>query len=780
MSLAVDLRYLRRSTVRSPGPAVAVWACTAVWMAVAPALLSLLGALEWKSLPFQDSGRIVNIQTGVDLVPVLAMSDRFRSVASYDSGWVIAEGPRGAVTAGAAAVDEPFFQVFGTRPVAGRLFSGPSDVNGAVLTESLSQRLFGRLPPQDGVLRVAGQPFTVLGIVPDQPAFPAGAELWVLRSSGILPERGFFPADLGTVGRLAGGVGVQAADAAVRLAAREWEAKRDILLGDVEVVTLEHLLRRRSAGERGILGVALVGLLGFVLLAQTSALAGFLAERQAELALRISLGAGRLDLIRLLLLELLLLAVPGFLVGLPLAALVLGRLSGFVPRGLAALIPPRLDGASLGVTVTGWAAVSLLAAAGVWLATPEAGSGSILVPERHEVRRMRPRVRVRLALVCAALGLAVALGASTAVLRRSLDNLERTPLGFEPRNRTTAVLRFAELPEPDSLPALLSRLADQLEDVPGIEAVAFSDALPIAAPAGYLDISSEDGSGFWQSRIQGIQGEFIEAAGLRLLAGRGLTPLEEEAGAPVALLDEHGAREIFGGRSPLGGTVFVGERPVEIIGVVPSTIGTSLEEARQPHLYLPLRFRHRSRGPAALAILARVSRPIGEPDLAAVLSGTGAGKGITVSQVRPLSQVLDTPLAPRRLARDMAGLQWLAALALAALATFGTFSWLLEVRAHELAVRMALGDTKKGIALRVLRGALGLVAAAVLLGLAVYLPAAQALRALLFGVEALSPVALLEAMAAVGGVALAAAALAAGSALRRLSLDPLRNPGSLG
>ncbi len=773
MSLAADLRYLRRSTVRSPGPAVAVWACTAVWMAVAPALLSLLGALEWKSLPFPGPDRIVQINAGVDLVSALAASDRFQAVSNFEAGRIVAEGPRGTVPAGAAAVDPPFFEVFAVRPIAGRVFSGPSDAGGAVLSESLGRRLFGEAPPPGAVLRVAGQPLAVLGVVPDRPAFPPRVEMWFLSSSGIRPDRAFFPATLGAAGRLAEGVSVQAAGAAVQLAAREREAKTNILQGDVEVLTLEQLLRRPASGERGILGVALAGLLGFVLLAQTSALAGFLAERQAELALRLSLGAGRLDLVRLLLVEILLLAVPGVLVGLPLAALVLGRLSGFVPPGLAELIPPRLDVASLAAAAAGWAAVSLLAAAGVWLAAPETGSGALLMPERFEVRRTRPRARVRLALVCAALGLAVALGASTAVLRRSLANLERTPLGFEPRNRTTAVLRFAEPAEPDRLPALLSGLANRLEGVPGVEAVSFSDALPIAAPAGYVEISSEDRSEFWQSRIQGIQGEYLDAAGLRLLAGRTPTPLEEEAGAAVALLDENGAREIFAGRSPLGGTVIVNGRPVEIIGIVPSTIGTSFEGPRSLQLYLPLRFRHASHGPAAVAMLARVSQPAGEADLAAAL-GTGA----TVSQVRTLSQILETSLAPRRLARDMAGLQWLAALALAALATFGTFSWLLEVRAHELAVRLALGDTKKGIALRVLRGALGLVAAAVLLGLAAYLPAAQALRALLFGVEALSPAALLEAMAAVGGVALAAAALAVGSALRRLSLDPLRNPAS--
>ena len=108
---------------------------------------------------------------------------------------------------------------------------------------------------------------------------------------------------------------------------------------------------------------------------------------------------------------------------------------------------------------------------------------------------------------------------------------------------------------------------------------------------------------------------------------------------------------------------------------------------------------------------------------------------------------------------------------------FGTFSWLLEVRSLEHAVRLALGDTRMGIARRILRSAMWIVAASALLGVAIYLPAGQALRALLFGVEALSAGPLLEAAAVVALVAFGAAALAARSALRRLSLDALRNRG---
>jgi hypothetical protein len=373
--------------------------------------------------------------------------------------------------------------------------------------------------------------------------------------------------------------------------------------------------------------------------------------------------------------------------------------------------------------------------------------------------------------VCAALSLAVALGASAAVLRQSFARLQGEPLGFEPRNMVSAVVRFAEPPEPDRLPAMLERLAGRLEEVSGVAAVSFSDAIPLASPGRHLEVGSEDGTELWLSRIQGIQGPYLQAAGLRLLAGRSFSSQEEETGAPVALLDAAGAREIFAGLPPLGRTILFRDQPVEIVGLVPSTLGSTPGEPRRPQLYLPLRSRYTAEGPAALAVVARLSKPVREKDFDAAI----AGLSVSASQYRRLPEIVEASLAPDRLARDLAALQWLAALVLVALATFGTFSWLLELRSQELAVRLALGDTKAGITRRVLRSALGVTLAAVLLGLAVYLPAGQALRTLLFGVEALNPLALLEAAAAVAAVTLAAAALAVRSALRRLSLDLLKN-----
>lgn len=774
-----DLRYLRRSLARSPGQAIAVWACTAVWLAVAPAYLSLLGVLNWTSLPFPASERIVQISAGGDLLPFLVKSSGFEAVSRFEAGWIVVEGARGTATVLGATVDEDFFRVFATRPVAGRVFSlggGASDTGGAVLTESCSRRLFGsvRLPDQ-AVFRAGGRELAVLGVVPDRPAFPPRAELWVLGSSGIRPDGSFLPPKmlkLGSVGRLASGTNVVAAETAVRLAAREIEKRAGTSQGDVEVVALEELLRRRSRGESGILVVALGGLLAFVLLVYSSAFAGFLAERQGEMAIRMAFGARRLDLIRLLMLQIVILAVPGFLAGFTVAVLVLGRLSDLVPLALAELIPPRIGLGSFALAAVGWGLAVLASALGVWLPSAQSGLGSLLTAERPEARKTGPRSRTRLTLVCAALSLAVALGSATAVLRQSLRNLENEPLGFEPRGAVSAVVRFAEPPAAEQLPARLSRLAERLGRVPGVAAVSFSDLIPFGGVSRHLEVGPPDGSGLWLGRVQGVHGEYLRALRLRLLAGRNLSRLEQDTGASVALLDERSARTIFHGLPPIGRALRVGDDLVEVVGIVPSTKGSAVEEERRPQVYLPLLWKERSAEPTAFAAILRLSSPVDEESISAAVR---AVPGASASQYRPISAGVGASLAARRLARDMASLQWLATLALVALATFGMFSWLLELRSFELAVRLALGDTRAGIARRVLKSALAIVAAAALLGLGVYVPAGGLLRALLFGVDVLSPVALLKAVTAVGGVALAVAALATRSALQRLSLDLLKS-----
>jgi len=775
MKVRLGLRAFRHA-IRSSGPRLGVWACATIWISVAPAFLSLLGTLQWKAFPFSESDRIVQVNAGFDLIPLLATSGQFQAVSSYDGGWVVVEGPRGGTSVIGAAVDQDFFSVLAVRPRFGRVFahgSTPSDTTGAVLTESLYRRLFGSVVTLDhAAFRVAGQTLVVLGVVPDRPIYPPGTELWFLRQSGIRPDSAFLSPDTprsGIVGRLSSAVSVRLVDANVQILAREAEKRSKIHQGDVEVVSLEDLLRRRSQGERGILSVALAGLLGFAFLAYASALSSFILGREKEFTVRIALGARRSDLARLLLRESLLLAVPGFLTGIPISFFVLSKLKGLVPFAVAEMIPPSLDVTSLSIAIAGFIAIGIMSVSGVWLSAPQIGLSSVLVPERSETRQTRPQARIRLAFVGAALGLAVTLGSVAAMLRQSLDNLQRESLGFEPRNAISAVVRFPEPIAAGSLTAVLAQTAERIGAIPGVRAVSFSDHLPFGDSGSFLEISTPNRSESWLARCQKITGDYLSSMGIRLVAGRGLDSIEQATGAPVALLDEEGAHKVFAGSSPLGGIILLQGKPLEVVGIVASTRASSPDDKRRPQIYLPLLFEHGKSGPSALALLARLSGPVAEREMSAAVRGAGA----SLSQYRSLSENVAAMLSARQLARDLAIFQFGSALILVALATFATFSWLYEVRAHELVVRFALGETRVGMARHMLRSVLQLIVIAILVGLLLYIPAGKALRSLIFGVDVLSFPALLEAIAAISAAALSTAAVATGLALKSLSSDLL-------
>lgn len=744
---------------------------------MAPAFLTLLGALDWKSLPFRGSDRIVQINAGFDLLPLLSNTSHFQAISAYQAGWVLVEGPGGTTSVLGAAVDPEIFKVLAIQALRGRIFSSgspPTDTAGAVLSESLCRHLFrGTLPPVGTAFRAGGHPFEVLGVVPDHPVYPTSAKLWVLRSSGIRPDSAFLPQKvphLGILGRLSEGTSTEAAAGALRVLAREIEKRQGISQGDLEVVPLAELLRRRSQGERAILQGSLAILLAFVLLSYASAVSNSLSGRERELAVRLALGASRTDLIRLLFLEILLLGLPGLVTGLPLSLLVLGSLRGFVPLPVAELVPPVLDLASLALAVVGWILLKLVSVLGVWLSVPGIGPGSVLIAVHSGMRRTLPQTRLRFGFMTVALGLVVTLGIVMAMFRQSIDNLQREPLGFEPRNTVSAVVHFERPPAPRDLPAFLAQIANRLKDVPGITAVSFSDFSPFSTSERYLEISTPGRPDLWLARYQGITGDFVRATGVRLVAGREIAPFEQESGTPVALLDEEGASTLFRGRSPLGKAVVLNGQVVEIVGILSSTKGSSLDELRRPQLYLPLLLQ-REESPSALFLIARFSGPVLERDVNSAVSTDGA----SIRQYRPVTESVEASVAVQRLARNLATLQWASALVLVALAMFGNLSWLLQLRSYEHAVRLALGDTLQGIAWRVLRSVISLVAMAALLGVGLFLPFGQALRTLLFNVSILSPPLLLEAVAWVLVAALTAAAAAMAVVLRRLSLDSLRN-----
>jgi hypothetical protein len=429
---------------------------------------------------------------------------------------------------------------------------------------------------------------------------------------------------------------------------------------------------------------------------------------------------------------------------------------------LKELIRPRLDLESLLLCAAGWLFVAVTSTAVAWISSRQLGLRSLLSSEGSGTPASSRVGRLRLALVCVALAVAMALGATTETLRQSLANLEDEPLGFEPRGVVSAVVRFGQAAPTSEPSAQLARLTGRLESLPGVAAVGFSDSHLFGGSARFLEASTFDRSRFWMVRIQRIYGQYLQASGLQLLAGRALSPLELETGSPMALLDQTGARRMFPEGGAVGRTIVVGEDQVEIVGLVESAKATSLDEPARPQVYLPLLL-GRPAAQQALATTLRVTEPLRETAIAEAV----ASEGGAVSQIRPVAEDIAASLAASRVARNMVLVVSVAILVLAVLTTFATFSWHLELRAQELAVRQVLGETLGGLARRTLQGALWVTGAAAVLGLALYLPAAKILRGFVFGVDVLTPSVLLASYLGIGALALAATATAVGLALRR-------------
>jgi len=256
---------------------------------------------------------------------------------------------------------------------------------------------------------------------------------------------------------------------------------------------------------------------------------------------------------------------------------------------------------------------------------------------------------------------------------------------------------------------------------------------------------------------------------LPFVAGRSFTVAEEVNRAPVAVLDVQGARLLFGSGSAIGRTVRLGDRDLEVVGLVPTSRWASLSaDPERPQVYRPLGFGGSGEISGAVALL-RGSAPDPE-DLAEALAGIPAA----VSQFERVEAEVDVAMSAHRLAEDASLLHWIAATILVFAATFGTFSWLLRARAFEFAVRMALGETESGIRRRVVRATLTIAVASGVLGILIYLPIAYSLRSFLVTTNPLAPSALAEAAMAVAGVTVAAGLLAMRQISHGISPDVLR------
>lgn len=785
-SLATDFRHALR-IFRGPR---SVWLTAVVTIALGvganSAVFSLVDGMLFRPLPYAEPERLfmlttVHRQTGQRYGSVAAA--RLEAVRTGHRGLagVVAYGSAPSVTLlegdpperlTRVEVSPDFFSLLGVRAAVGRTFRPGEDTRQLlVLSDRYWKSRFGGDPRVVGRwLRTEEEgSLEVIGVLPADFFYPD-------IESPLVPDA--FTAQLGSgsavrpIARLAHSMSVEQAnavfDSLVRGADETDPARADATT--LRLIPLQSALFGPWHGRHRVLLAASA----FVLLIACANLATLLLARgltrSRELAARAALGASRARLVRLVLGEAVAVAGAGGLLAALLGPLLFSL--------AAAQLPPRefrLVATAFDVRVLAFAAAATLVAALL---------GGLPATLRHtrpdvmEAMRKRPALTGRAApwlgrgLVSVEVALGVVLLAGASLMVKSFVRLDTVDLGFAPDRVLTVDLQTPSTRYPfGPARALLHQsVLDRLEPLPGVTAVAGTTGLPMLgeAPwtrlqmAGHPDPATIIG-------VRHVTDGYFDTLGLRLAAGRPFTRREAASDAPVAIVNEHAARRLWGDGNALG-KLIRSEDDVsrEIVGVVANARRSRLKPV-DASVYIPFPTDMDARSRSRMDILVRAS---GDP------RGVAAAVRETLRQIDPAMPVrvalLDDQMdahelqSPRFLTGAIS-LSALLALAIAAVGIFGVVGHTAARRIQEIGIRMALGASEHQVRRLLVAQASGPIAIGLAAGIAIAAASTRVLKTLLFEVAPTDPPSLTAAVVLFAAVAMGASYLPARRASR---LDP--------
>ena len=774
------------------------------------AVFSLVKATLLGPLPYGDADRLVAISgpdraetTHLSLQEVVNYARESQSLADvagyqeYDASFTGGQEPE-LVRAGSATPN--LFDVTRTPALVGRTFT-PADTAGGssaviVINHGLWQRRFGGDPAVIGrAVQVNGRARTIIGVMPA--SFKLPADYASLRPTEAWVPEVVNAANLGAWGsrsyvglaRLEHGVSAAQASSELPLIARGW-----VKAGYVRSMpdgSLGALARRAIPAQEFITGgmramlLILLGSVGFVLLIACANVANLLLARadvrRREVAMRAALGAERGHIIRQLLTESVMLAAAGGIAGVAVAWAGLQIVIALRPVTL-----PRIDETSLDGTVLVFTAVLAIVTGVVFGLLPalqlskpdvtgmlkDGGRGGTAGHSRQLARRM---------LVVLQLASSVVLALGAGLLIRSLVELNRIDLGFNPSHVLTAQLQVpaTDYPQAADVVRFHRQVTEQVAQIPGVRAAGSVRVLPLARSIGDWSIKiegrpyvpEENPNGDYQSVTPG----YFQAMQLTLIRGRFLTGADREGAMPVVVVNQTMAERYWPGEDAIGRKFHMGtdDKPwLTIVGIVGDVHHNAVVEAERAEMYvahaqLP---EHIGGAPRGMTLVVKTD---GDP---LALAGPvrdavrAIDRNLPVSDIRPMDDVAAAALAQPRFVTFLLAIFAATALTLAAIGIYGTISLLVAERTQEMGIRLALGADRPAILKLVLGQGLVLIAIGLTTGVAGAVVLTRALTGLIYGIAALDPITFVSVPLMLCAVGLLACFI---PARRAASVDPI-------
>ncbi len=766
--LLLDVRFAIRRIRSAPAFSIFAVLTLARGIGATTAIYSVIRAALSPPSGVATLDRLVTItHSASGSVPMIALSYgdfqdlRARQTAFQDvAGWTylrISYGAGGETgSSWGERVTGDYFQVLGVRAALGRTLQpaddDPAAAPVAVISHGVWQRVFGGVPDVIGrLMKVNGLTVEIVGVVPRAFAglFNSGlvpTAVWMpLGSSRTMPgARDDDLADrssrwIQVRARLKDGVTFEAARADVTRIAQQLDQaiplpaesadRRSYRENRPWVVrrTADTSLNEGADGVASSMAATVMGAVGLVLLVACTNLANLMlargSGRREETAIRLALGASRGRLIRGELVESLILAGIGGLIGLVVARVVLVLVGTDLPVGNSTSIRflPRLDPSVLAIS-----------AGATSLAVLVAGLLPALQSTRTDVRSAMasgtaaalPRWRGRRMLIAAQVTVSVILVTIAGLCLQQIRELSRSDLGLDLDRVALVEVDFAIQQYPESrVRAITETVLTDLTRRPGVGAAFVSSGLPIGVGTPGTDVGDTSHLTHWAELVASSPGIF-ETLGVGILKGRALNESDTAGSAPVAVISAFTAKALFGTVEAVGRSLFLqrtrwaGESPHPlhartVVGVVTDATADRTDPDRGGIVYVPLTQHYEGRlvigartsdDPASLVPVVRQTLAAADPTIAVAQAGTG----MTIAG--PSSLFL-------QITAGLTGVLGGFALALALAGLYGALSHVIHRRRREMGLRMALGANRPDILRLVLRDGLRPVISGIVLGL---------------------------------------------------------------
>jgi len=776
-----DLRFALRSLAKAPGFAVVAIFTLALGLGANAGVFSFLNALLRRPLPLPAVHELVYFGEHAQQVPGMSVAypnfldwrerqRSFTSIGTFRSQSFNYVGPNETERVNGAQFSHDMWPTLGVQPQLGRWFGADDDKPGAARTAVVSagfwQRVLGgRSDVLGQKLTLSGELYEVIGVMPADFRFPTNApEVWL--PFGLVADqnmnRGNHPG-LYCVGRLKPAVNFEAARADLLGIAKQLELEHP-QTNTGNSVSMQTLIDRAVGQQRTAVWVSFGAACGVLLIACANVANLLLARaavRSREFAVRAAIGASRLQLVRLVLAESLLLGLAGTALGLLVGYGTMQGIKTLIPAGSPFITQTTMDGGVFAFTVVVGVGVTLLfglvpALTGSRVNLNEALAAGTRSGGGHVNARWRS------VLVASEFALTVVLLFVSGLMMRTIYNLYRADTGL----KTDRVISFGyAMPGRDWTDAakrtqLLDRALDRLRGIPGVSPAALTNPLPLAGGGNQTSFLPEGladpGPGKrFSTENNAASRDYFAAMRIPLLRGRTFTD-EEKADEPrVCIIDTKFADTHFAGADPIGKRVMLGGAngftvPLTIIGVVGHVKNYGVTADTRVQLYSP----HRQVPPTNVSFVLRTTLDAAAlaPAIRRVMREVEPT--LPVFAVRTMDEIFDTTVTNQRIMLTLLSVFAALALLLASIGLYGVLSYIVSQRTREVGIRMALGATAGSVQQLMLGQGLKLALLGLGVGLLAAVGLARLMGTMLYGVAPHDPMSLVAVCAVllVGGL----------------------------